>query len=337
MKIIIITGQTATGKTSLALKLSSKENGQLINSDSRQIYKDLNIITGKDIPRKSKIQTQRLKVSQKNNFVLTKTVNNKFDIGYYWLTNNQLSTKIWLYDIVDPKQYFSSFDYQQLSLFVIKKLLKENKTPIIVGGTYFYLNHLLYNVETEKIHPDWNLRKKLKNTSLEKLQEKLKNINPQLFNHLNQSDKKNPQRLIRKIEISQELKNKQQSSIKFKLKKQFILSEKLGIKNLDIEFIGLKFKRKEDLKQAIKNRVEKRLKNKAIEEVKTLLRKGYMETDPGLKTIGYQQIIRYLKGKISKEQAIQEWINKEIQYAKRQLTFMKKDPHIVWLNIDRKS
>jgi len=97
--------------------------------------------------------------------------------------------------------------------------------------------------------------------------------------------------------------------------------------------IGLKYKDKNKLRQAIKTRVEKRLKQGAIEEVKSLLKKGYKKTDPGLKTIGYQQIISYLEGKVNKEEAIKQWITAEVQYAKRQLTFMKKDKNIQWKEI----
>lgn len=97
---------------------------------------------------------------------------------------------------------------------------------------------------------------------------------------------------------------------------------------------GLRYKNKENLVNAIKSRVEKRLKQGAIREVKSLLKRGYKKTDPGLKTIGYQQIISYLEGKISKQEAIKQWITAEVQYAKRQNTFMKNDKNINWLEID---
>jgi len=294
MKIVIVTGQTATGKTKLALKLAKKENGVLINSDSRQVYKHLNIITGKES-----------------------------------------SQDILLNDIVDPKEYFSSYDYINCVLPLLKKLLNERKTPIIVGGTYFYLKHLLYRVETENIPQDWALRKKLNNISVSDLQQLLKSISSPLFDKLNQSDKSNPQRLIRKVEIVQYLKNTDSINQLIKSRPTFtiILHNKLGQKSLTVQFIGLRFKNKDSLATAIKKRVEDRLKKGAINEAKNLMKLGYSENDPGLKTIGYQQIIRYLRGELTKDKAINEWTNKEIQYAKRQLTFMKKDPNIIWRNI----
>ena len=283
-RLFVITGQTASGKTKLALKLKKQENGVLINCDSRQIYKHLDIITGKDIK------------------------------------------DALLYDIVDPKYYFSSFDYAQTAIQQIKKVINDNKTPIIVGGTYLYIKHLLYNIETENIKPDWKLRKQLNKYLLKDLQNKLKEINIKLFNNLNQSDRNNPRRLIRKIEIA-----KYEKAIK--LNKEGSFTYKPFFKNIKIEFIGLRFKKKQDLVSAIEKRVEKRLKQGAIKEVKDLLNKGYSNKDPGIQTIGYKQIIEYLKRNISKTNAIEQWILKEIQYAKRQYTFMKKDKNIKWRDI----
>ncbi len=300
-KLIIITGQTATGKTKLALEYARKYNGELINSDSRQIYKHLDIITGKDLVHKH-----------------------------------------WLYDIVDPQKYFSSFDFVKLAIPIIKKLLCEGKTPVIVGGTYLYLKHLLYGVETENIPPNFKLREELNKKPITELQKKLQAINARSFSLLNQSDKNNPQRLIRKIEILTYFRNNlvaepprlRRTPSPRGTGEPRRLDEKLAkilnIPDLQIEFIGLKFKNKGDLRKVIEKRVEERLKHGAIEEVKNLLKLGYKETDPGLRTIGYQQILRYLHNLSSLGDAVNQWITKEVQYAKRQYTFMKKDKNIKW-------
>jgi tRNA dimethylallyltransferase len=301
-KITVITGQTAAGKTKFALAVAQKEKGELISCDSRQAYKYLDLITGKDIGQ------------AKFNHVVNI---NGFDIGYYPV--NQ--TRIWLYDIVDPKEYFSSYDYKQCALYVIKKLLTEGKTPVIVGGTYFYLYHLLYEVESEKIPPDWSLRKELESKTIQKLQQILIDLSKDSFEKLNQSDRNNPRRLMRRIEIIRNSGLKPAS---------FCRSAMAKINDAKTEIIGLRFKDKDSLRKAITNRVEERIKIGAFEEVDTLLQNSYSKADPGLKTIGYKQIIDHLQGKITKEEAIGEWINKELQYAKRQYTFMKQDPHIRW-------
>ena len=324
MKIIIIIGQTATGKTKLALYYAKKYQGELINCDSRQIYKYLNIITGKD-----------LKEIANSKFQISKKINH-FNIGFYPISVGfnqfkQFSTKIWLYDIVDPKRSFSSFDWKKCAQEVIENIKKRRKTPIIVGGTYFYLKHLLYGFETENIPPNWHLRKELEGKSVNDLQDLLKRISPQSFNLLNESDRKNPHRLIRKIEIAFNLKTSHPP--KEEMPSQIKKSNQSFTFQANWEIIGLKFKDKQSLVLNIKKRVEERLKNGALREVKSLLKKGYSEHNPGLKTIGYQQLIAYLKGRLTKKEAVDKWITAEVQYAKRQYTFMKKDPNIKWLQV----
>lgn len=289
--MIIITGQTATGKTKLALELAKKYNGELINFDSRQIYKYLDIITGKDLKEILKIKNQK--------------------------------SKIWLYDLVKPNQYFSSFDFVEMAKPIIHDIIKRGKEPILVGGTYFYLKHLLYGFDVQPVPANPELRKKLNKKSVKELQNILNKLDVQLINQLNNSDRNNPRRLIRKIEIL--------SYKPTRLRSGAGKPHRLNIKIKN--FIGIKYKNKEDLIKAIKTRVDKRLKQGAIEEVKFLLKKGYNENDPGMKTIGYQEIIQYLKAKITKHQAIEQWTNHEIQYAKRQYTFMKKDKNIKWEEI----
>lgn len=310
MKIYCVTGQTATGKTSFALNRARECNGELINCDSRQIYKHLDIITGKDLTDKTFHSVHK---------------NNNFDIGYY-----KRMTKVWLYDIVDPKTRFSSFDYQQCAIDVIKDIIARGKTPIIVGGTYFYLKHVLYDIASETIEPDWKLRHELEDKSVEELQNILRDKSEMMIDSLNQSDRNNPQRLIRKIEIA----STRHGTINRVSTNRITLSDKLKISTLDIESIGLKYDKKEALHCAIEKRVEERIQNGAIQEVEQLLKQGYKQTDPGLRTIGYQQIIKYLKKEYSKTQAIKEWITKENQYAKRQYTFMKKDININWKQIN---
>ena len=163
--------------------------------------------------------------------------------------------------------------------------------------------------------------------SLEELQKILKTLNPVLWEKLTESDKKNRLRLIRKIEIARagyKIPQKIDTS-------KIYLPEKLGenFKGIKIKIIGLRFKNKATLQEKITKRVEKRLKNGAIEETKKLLDK-YNPDIPGLNTIGYKQLIKYLSGEYTLKQATEEWIKKEIQYAKRQYSFMKKDENINW-------
>lgn len=288
--IIIITGQTATGKTSLAYSYAKKLHGEIINADARQVYKYLDIISGKDpLPE----------------------------------------FPTYLYDIVDPKEYFSSFDWSIKAIKCLVSLINKGKTPIIAGGSYLYIKHLLYGIETEGVHPDWELRKKLDKKTVAELQDMLTKISPHTLEQLNQSDKNNPRRLMRKIELA--VAHHSKIPVHFPKKDLGSLEKfrnEFGMAT--VKFIGLRFAKNESLISAITQRVEERIKMGAFDEVKKILEMGYTEHDPGLQTIGYQQLIKFFRGKLSREQAIDQWKNKEIQYAKRQFTFMKKDKNIHW-------
>ncbi len=308
--LYIITGQTATGKTSYAYKLASNINGELVNCDSRQIYKNLNIITGKDLHKTTEIFTSVKRMDA-------------FDIGTYLFKNTQIP--LWLYDIAEPNIPFSPFDYRTCAIEVIGDIFKRNKTPIIVGGSYFYLKNLLYGTIETIVEPDEQLRAELNDKSVEELQNILEQLNSDLFNSLNNSERHNPHRLIRKIEILRKRTNQGKKS-------EPIESIFPGI---DVEMLGFQYESKEVLQNKIAKRVEERLSNGAIKEVEDLLT-TFSQADPGLQTIGYKQIIGYLNKKLTYKEMVSEWITKEIQYAKRQLTFMKKDPQIQWQYVDKK-
>ncbi|MFA5136859.1 MAG: hypothetical protein WC489_05710 [Patescibacteria group bacterium] len=336
MKIIIITGQTATGKTELALEKAVYQNGEIVNFDSRQIYRHLDIITGKDLQKDAKLQIPHLRQDYGRQAKIKS--DNDFKIGYYpfFRTDSNgfkpvattSSIKLWLYDIVDPKQYFSSYDYASCAIKVIKDIIKRGKTPILVGGTYLYLYHLLYHVNTAHIPPNHDIRKRLNKSTVKEIQNELKKVNNQLFCNLNESDQKNPQRLIRKLEIALHYKK---INKKVPVKMQYKYTP--FFKKADIEYLGFVYKDKNDAYTAVSKRVEKRVRVGAFDEVKKLFKAGYDEKDPGMKTIGYQEIYAYIKGKITKKQALYLWALHEIQYMKRQLTFMKKDPNIKWREI----
>lgn len=176
--LLIICGPTATGKTNLGLKLAKKFNGQLISADSRQIYKGMNIGTGKNLPKNI----------------------NQYKDGHYLINN----IKLWGYDLVSPDQEFSLTHFIQFTKPVIKKIHQQNQLPIIVGGTGLYLKAITKKLETTHIPPNQHLRQLLSKFSIRELQIKLKKLNPTRFNSMNHSDQLNPRRLIRAIEIQKD-------------------------------------------------------------------------------------------------------------------------------------
>jgi len=301
-KLLIITGPTATGKTGQALRLAKELGGELVSADSRQCYKHLDIITGKDF--------------EEPNWQKKTTLKERFELGYYTIQG----VPVWLYDVLDLKEYFSAFEWAQCAKAVIENIRRRQKVPILVGGSYFYLQTLLYGLADQAGEVDWEKRQALETMTLGELQQRLKKLNPRIYEGLNSSDRQNKRRLVRWIEKLTELKGG--------LPSQTPLSN--WADQFSLDFRGRRFKQKTDLIGKIKLRLEERLLKGALAEVEILLSMGYAETDPGLQTLGYRELLRYLRGELTLVEAIQIWETKELQYAKRQLTFMKKNSQIVW-------
>ena len=161
-KIFVILGPTASGKSDLAIKLAKKYNGEVVSADSRQVYKGLNICSGK----------------------ITK--------------KEMCGIPHWLLDVANPKARFTVSQYQKLALKAIKNIQKKNKLPILVGGTGFYIQSIVDGIIIPEVKPDWKLRKKLEKLSNEELFKKLKKLDPKRAESI---DRQNPRRLIRALEI----------------------------------------------------------------------------------------------------------------------------------------
>ena len=167
-KILVILGPTSSGKTKLAVQLACKFNGEIVSADSRQVYKGMDVGTGKDL--------KEYKVKGKK-------------IPYH------------LIDIVSPNTKFDLAKYQKLAFKAIDDILKRRKLPILTGGTGLYLQAVVDNYDLSGVRPDQEFRKKLENSSLDELFLKIKKDNPKLAARINGSDRKNKRRLIRYLEI----------------------------------------------------------------------------------------------------------------------------------------
>ena len=281
MNLYILFGQTASGKTKKAFELVKQQNGEIVNFDSRQMYKKLDIVTGKDSPDDSSI-------------------------------------RIWLYDIVDPKDTFSSAEYCTIAEKTIKDILARGKTPILVGGTGYYLRHLVYGVPELNTPVDWTLRKELEKKSVQELQTILAKKNEVMLCVMNNSDRNNPRRLIRRIEITES------GTVLLPVSQDETLRIRLGYSDLKLTYLSFFHSTKEGLIEKIAQRVDRRILDGAFEEVKALLKDGYTKNDPGLNAIGYSQIIRYLDKELTLSETKKQWITREVQYAKRQKTYFTK-------------
>ena len=225
-----------------------------------------------------------------------------------------------LIDILKPNQKFSIAEYQKLAKEKIKEIQNRKRIPFLVGGSPLYLESVIYNYEIPKIPPDFKFRKKLEKKSLKNLVSKLLKLDPDTEGAV---DLKNKRRVIRALEIlSKVSKGPSLANLAKKLPKNILL-------------LGLKTER-ETLYQKINKRVSEMLKKGLEKEVKRVVKK-YGSDAPALSGIGYRQIVKYLKGEITKEEAIELVKRDSRRFAKRQFTWFKRDRNIKWISTPKEA
>ena len=298
-KVLVILGPTATGKTDLALILANKFNGELVSCDSRQIYRGLDIGTGK-YPN-SKLQITKSK-------------------GFWEIEG----IRVWMYDVISPKKQYTVADYVKNADRVIRDIGKRGKLPIVVGGSGLYLKALLEGLPNLAIPIDRNLRKELEILTLEQLQMRLKKLSPERWNLLNDSDRQNKRRLVRHIELvlskaNQGNRGDQGKELEF-----------------DILKIGLTATREIIYKKADK-RVIERINQGMVEESQNLHQVGLSYKRMKQLGLEYGVLADYLQGKIkSKEELIEIMQNKIHGYIRRQLTWFKREKDISFFDITKR-
>jgi len=285
-KIIVIVGPTCSSKTFLGIELASQINGEIISADSRQVYKHLNIGTAKP--------TQEELEKAKHHFI----------------------------NVLELDEEFDASSFSILAEKTIGNLIKENKTPIVVGGSGLYIKALIDGI-VESANKDDSIREKL-------LSEKEKYGNNYLYEKLLKADPKsaetllpqNWKRVIRALEVI-ELTGKpiwqHHQNQKNKSEFQFVQ-------------IGLKWPR-DILYENINNRVEKMIDYGLVEEVDSILKAGYDTNLNSLNTVGYKEIISHLDCEITLERAIELIKRNTRHYAKRQLTWFNADERIKWYDV----
>ena len=211
----------------------------------------------------------------------------------------------YMIDIVEPEVEYSVGQYAKEGKQIIKDILSRGKTPIVVGGTGLYLNALLMNYEFANAEADYELREEL--SKEENLYEILYELDEDTAKRIERNDRK---KLIRAIEILKSTGNK------------------ISQKEFDIEWIGRNFERNE-LYERINKRVDIMLEQGLIDETKALLEK-HGRINNLVNTIGYQEIISYLDGELTLKEAADKLKQNTRRYAKRQLTWFRKNPDIKW-------
>lgn len=281
-KLIVILGPTASGKTDLSIKLARQFNGEIISADSRQVYKGLDIGSGK----------------------VTKKEMAK--IPHHLL------------DVVSPKRIFSVAQYQKQALRAIKKIQKNNHLPFLVGGTGFYIQSIVDGIVFPDVKPNTKLRKDLGKKSTSELFLMLSKLDPERAKKI---DGKNPARLIRALEIVLQTKKPVPQ-----------ITARAEFKTLQL---GIK-KSKSELQKLIAKRLRKRVVG-IIKEVKKLHVQGLSFKRLEQLGLEYKYTALYLQKKIDKAEMI-NLLQKEIEhFAKRQMTWFKKNTQIHWIKNQRQA
>lgn len=297
-KLLVICGPTATGKTSLGLSLAKKFNGEIVSADSRQVYKEMDIGTGKDLPVGSKFESQNSK------------------LGFYTVGG----IRLWGYDLVSPKDEFSVSKYLRFAGRAISDIEKRGKLPILVGGTGLYIKGVVDGIPTVDVPRNKRLRKNLEDHSADVLYEQLSQIDSFKAGAMNSSDKKNPRRLIRAIEVATWMIDNSKKNLP------------QNKKSFDTLFIGLTAP-SGILEEKIGKRVDTRIDNGFEEEIKKLIDSGVDWNDQSMMSLGYRQWRDYAEGAVERETAISEWKKEERKYARRQMVWLKRDGRINWFDI----
>ena len=247
----------------------------------------------------------------------------EMNIGTAKITKEEMQgIKHYLIDIVSPNERYSVSNFKNDAELAIEEILKKGKTPIIVGGTGLYIDSLIYGIEFQDEEIDTEYREKLnkiaENEGLEKLYNQAKEIDPEAMKKISINDKK---RIIRVLEIYYKTgKTKTEQEIESR-KKELKYNFKVFAIDMD----------REKLYSRIEKRVDMMVDEGLIDEVKGILEK-YNQFPTAMQGLGYKETIEYLQNKISKEEMIEKIKKETRHYAKRQLTWFRKNKTTIWLD-----
>ena len=302
--LIVILGPTASGKTSLSIEIAKYIDGEVINTDSRQLYKYLNIGTAK-------------------------------------ITEGEMGgIPHRLIDVKDPKEEIAVGWYQEEATKVIDDIISRGKVPLLVGGSMLYISSItdglsLAPIADSELHQ--NLMEEYDSDGGDKLYKKLQKIDPETAANIHQNNKP---RVVRAVQIYEILKSPKSKV----MTERGELRPRGGNKGrcpYDCLIFGVD-RGGDNLKRRISERLDQMIDAGWIDEVRDLLARGYTADDPGMKSHGYREIIQYLQeveaaGDIDVD-SMKENLKKRIaaktrQYAKRQITWWRNDERIRWIHI----
>ena len=287
LPLIILTGPTAVGKTELSIELAKELDGEVISADSMQVYRGMDIGTAKI----SRVEMQ--------------------GIPHH------------LIDILDPKEPFDVVQFQQLARDTIRDITARGRIPIVVGGTGFYIQALLYDIDfTEE--EDSSLRRKLEQQAeteegREALVGELRRVDPDALLTIHPNNLK---RVIRAVEF-------------YRLHGTQISKHNERERSKESAYNSLYFVLTDDrarLYERINLRVDKMLAEGLVEEVRKLKEEGLGREHISMQGIGYKEILEYLEGRTELPQAAELLKQNTRHFAKRQLTWFRREKDVIWLD-----
>ena len=285
--MIILSGPTAVGKTALSIELAKRVNGAIISADSMQVYKYMDIGSAKIMPEEMD------------------------------------GVKHYLIDALEPSDEFNIVVFQKMAKEALKEIYANGQIPIIAGGTGFYIQALLYDIDFENQDCNEAFRAKLEAIANEQgpevLHAKLKEVDPVSADKIHAN---NVKRVIRALEfyeltgkrISEHNETEQQKESPYNFA-YFVLTDE-----------------RQNLYKRIDLRVDIMVKNGLVEEVKRLKDMGYHRDMVAMQGLGYKEILDYLDGKCTLEEAIYIIKRETRHFAKRQLTWFRRERDVCWLN-----
>ncbi len=291
-KILVLAGPTAVGKTELSIDLAKRLNGEIVSTDSMQIY-------------------------------------NHMDIGSAKITKEEMDGVVHhMIDVVEPDTPFSVADYKEMAIKVIDDIHRRGKLPILTGGTGLYINALTCNMNFTESEKDDAYRQELEELMAEKgeiyVHEMLKEIDPISYKAIHYNNRK---RVIRALEVYK-LTGKPFSS--------YNAGDDFYNTKYDVHYFVLNMAR-EKLYERINLRVDIMMEKGLLAECIKLKEMGYNSSMQSMQGIGYKEILSYLDGEITLDRAIELIKQGSRNYAKRQLTWFRRDPRVVFLDKDQLS
>lgn len=287
--LVILAGPTAVGKTDLSIQLAKKINGSVISADSMQVYRYMDIGSAKVMPDEMQ------------------------GIPHY------------LIDEFFPEEEFNIVVFQELAKKYMQEIYAQKRIPILAGGTGFYIQSVLYDIDFSKEEASESIRHKLEELAKTEgniaLHERLRAVDAASANNIHPN---NVKRVIRALEFYQ------QNGYPISRHNE---EEKQKTSPYNFAYFVLNDKR-ERLYERIEQRVDKMMEQGLLEEVKKLKKMGYHKDMVSMQGLGYKELLSYLDGEISLEEAVYILKRDTRHFAKRQLTWFRREEDVIWLNKD---